>query len=115
MITVEYEYFTCILNRHVRHLDDRNANKIYDSGNPNNGGIMDPEHVGKYEVKEEFDLIVYNLLLEDGGIYGCWPASDAKATDANLIVMGEYKNYTMLKHMLMNMNGTNLKSLLIGL
>ena len=75
--------------RHVTHIDDKTAKKIYRSNYDQNGGILDPDDVGKYEVAEMFDLIVYDLVLEQGGIYGCQTEFDTQATIADLVIIGK--------------------------
>ena len=76
--------------RIVRKIDDRTALKIYNSDYPNNGGIIDDDHIGKYEVIDDYDLIIYDLTVEDAGIYGCQTENDVQATVADLVVLGEY-------------------------
>ena len=45
---------------------------------------------------EEFDLTVYNVVVEDGGFYGCQTEYDLTASTATLVVLGSYLNINML-------------------
>ena len=48
---------------------------------------MDPDDVGKYEVKVQHDLTIHSLHVTDGGMYGCAWGADVKG--ANIIVIGK--------------------------
>ena len=61
--------------------------KIYDSSHTEDGGIVDPDDVGKYEVNTPHDLTIHALEVTDGGFYGCAWGSDVHRAD--VIVIGK--------------------------
>ena len=83
--------FYNIFCRTVRLLDENTPTKIYRSNLVDNGGLLNPDHVGKYSVDTEgYDLTIYDLQLRDGGIYGCANDADVKAEVADLVILGNH-------------------------